>query len=345
MKIFVSLALVLCCTASFALFASPQEEGAKPAESAWLVFEGGEGPGKGKHVVLIAGDEEYRSEEALPMLARILAERHGFRCSVLFSTDRETGEINPEEQTFIPGMHLIDSADMVVCFLRFRELSDEDMAHFVDYIEAGKPILGLRTATHAFDYKRNKESKYARYHWRNQEWKGGFGGQILGDTWVAHHGQHGSQSTRGVIADGQESNPILRGVEDVWGPTDVYAVKNLGDDATVLLWGQVLTGMESTSPALEGPKNNPMMPIVWTRELAQEGRPDQRVICSTIGASVDCQSEDLRRLFINSIYWATGLEDAIPAKNEAGIIGSYDPTPFGFGKYRRGMRVSDFESN
>ncbi|MFT7486773.1 MAG: putative heme-binding domain-containing protein, partial [Candidatus Paceibacteria bacterium] len=106
-----------------------EEHGALEVSSApedpWIVFEGGDGPGKGKHVVLIAGDEEYRSEEALPMLARILSQRHGFRCTVLFSTDKENGEINPEEQTYIPGIEVLDDADMMVCFLRFRELPDE----------------------------------------------------------------------------------------------------------------------------------------------------------------------------------------------------------------------------
>ncbi|HEX8202659.1 MAG TPA: hypothetical protein VF590_19435, partial [Isosphaeraceae bacterium] len=70
---------------------------AMPARAAdpWVVYEGGQGPGRGKHVVLISGDEEYRSEEALPQLARILAEHHGFRCTVLFAIDPKDGTINP----------------------------------------------------------------------------------------------------------------------------------------------------------------------------------------------------------------------------------------------------------
>ncbi len=312
------------------------------SDALWVEYAGGEGAGAGKHVVLIAGDEEYRSEEALPMLARILAKHHGFRCTVLFSTNKDTGEIDPEEQTNIPGMHLLDGADMVVCFLRFRELPDTDMKHFVDYIEAGKPILGIRTATHAFDYKRDTASPYARYHWTDATWPGGFGRQILGDTWIAHHGVHGSQSTRGVIADGAADHPILRGVDDVWGPTDVYAIQNLGDDATVLLRGRVLSGMEPTSAPVDGPVNDPMMPLVWTRELAQPGGDVQRVVCSTIGASVDCRSEGLRRLFVNAVYWGAGLEDAIPAASRVDVVGEYAPTPFGFGKYTRGVRASDF---
>ena len=322
---------------------APEDPG-DPGDELWVTYEGAEGAGRGKHVVLIAGDEEYRSEEALPMLARILAEHHGFRATVLFSTDPETGEIDPDEQTHIPGMHLLDDADLVVCFLRFRELPDDDMAHFVHHVESGKPVVGIRTATHAFDYKRDKESPYRRYHWRSDEWPGGFGRQILGDTWISHHGRHGSESTRGVVAEGAEDHPVLRGVDDIWGPTDVYGIRHLDqDEATVLLRGQVLAGMEPTSPPVEGPKNEPMMPLVWLRELERgPGEPAQRVVCSTIGASVDFESEGLRRVFVNACYWAVGLEASIPEESRVDYVGDYEPTFFGFGKYRKGMRAADF---
>ena len=327
---------------------TPQEDdptvdasGGAADDPRWVVYEGGDGPGAGKHIVLIAGDEEYRSEEALPMLGQILSVRHGFRCSVLFSSNAETGEIDPEEQTHIPGMHLLDEADMMVCFLRFRELPDDDMQHFVDFVEAGKPILGIRTSTHAFDYKRNTESPYRRYSWRNDEWLGGFGQQILGETWISHHGQHGSQSTRGVIHAASRSHPILRGVEDVWGPTDVYGVRNLGADATVLLWGQVLEGMDPDSPVLAGEKNDPMMPLVWLRELDRGDGLHQRIVCSTIGASTDCESEDLRRVFVNACYWALGLADAIPEQSRVDYVGEFNPTPFGFGRFQRGKSPAD----
>lgn len=311
-------------------------------ETPWVVFEGKSGPGQGKHIVLLAGDEEYRSEESMPMLARILAERHGFKCTVLFSTNKETGLIDPEEQTNVPGMHFLDEADMLVCFFRFRELPDEDMAHFVKYVEAGKPILGIRTATHAFSYSRDKESPYARYTWAGGPWDGGFGRQILGETWISHHGHHGKQSTRGLPEAANKMHPVLTGVRDVWGPTDVYGIKGLPEDATVLLRGQVLTGMDPDSSVLEGPKNAPMMPIAWSRELPRANGNTQRIICSTIGASVDCKSADLRRLFVNACYWGMGMEQAIDGTRSVEVVGSYEPTMFGFGKYTRGVRASDF---
>ena len=129
----------------------------------WIVYEGNEGPGAGKHIVLVSGDEEYRSEEALPLLAKILSVHHGFKCTVLFAIDTETGEINPEEQTNIPGLHNLETADMMVLFTRFRELPDEQMKYIVDYTNSGKPVMGLRTATHTFSYSRNLQSPYAKY--------------------------------------------------------------------------------------------------------------------------------------------------------------------------------------
>src|SRR5213596_2786161 len=76
------------------------------------------GPGQGRHIVLLAGDEEYRSEEGLPMLAKILSQRHGFRCTVLFALDPD-GTINPDNQKSLPGAEALDSADAIVMLLRF----------------------------------------------------------------------------------------------------------------------------------------------------------------------------------------------------------------------------------
>lgn len=322
--------------------ATAQDSAQDDTASYRLVYEGSEGPGKGKHVVLLAGDEEYRSEEALPMLARILAVRHGFKCTVLFSLNPETGEIDPDNQTNVPGMEVLAEADMMVLFFRFRELPDADMKHFVDYLEAGKPILGIRTSTHAFDYKRNKESPYAKYHWRSGgEWKGGFGQHILGETWVNHHGRHGGEATRGVAEPANAAHPILRGVEDVFGPTDVYGVKHLPDDATILMRGEVVAGMKPSDPGVEGKKNDPMMPLIWLREPEVADGVRARIACSTIGASVDLKSEGLRRVFVNTCYWGIGIEDQIPEKSDVEYVGKYEPTFFGFGKYVRGIKPAD----
>ena len=309
----------------------------------WVSYEGKEGAGKGKNIVLIAGDEEYRSEEGLPMLARILSQRHGFHCTVLFPINPQDGTIDPNNQTNVVGFHHIATADLVVMLTRFRELPDEQMKFFVDHLNAGKPIIGLRTATHAFAFERNKKSRYAKFDWQNKEWPGGFGQQVLGDTWISHHGNHGKESTRGIINEKFKSHSILRGVDDIWGPTDVYGVAHLPADASVLVYGQVLDGMQPSDKPVPGKKNDPMMPLIWVRNYKGENGKSSRVVCSTIGAATDLESEGLRRLLVNACYWAVGLEEKMPARSDVAYVDNYRPSPFGFGKGKKGVKPADYE--
>ena len=298
----------------------------------WLSIQGsGEKlAGSGKRVVLISGDEEYRSEEALPQLAKILAHHHGFDTTVLFSINPETGLIDPNYQNNIPGLHHLQQADLVIIATRFRELPDWQMQYVVDYFKGGKPVIGLRTATHAFAYSRNKESKFADWSYDSSKWQGGFGQQVLGETWVNHHGKHGSQSTRGVIHPKAESHPILRGVKDVWGPTDVYGVTHLPEDATVLLNGQVLKGMKPDDEPVVGSVNDPLMPLAWLKEYQVADGKSGQAFCTTMGAATDLSSEGFRRLIVNAAYYLSGLQDKIPDRAEVGIVGKFEPSMFGF---------------
>jgi hypothetical protein len=324
-----------------ALLLSAVLDGARGAD--WAVYEGREGAGKGKHIVLIAGDEEYRSEEAMPMLGKILAVRHGFGCTVLFPVNHADGTVDPLTLTNIPGLEALDRADVCVIGLRFRELPDEQMKHFADYVNAGKPIIALRTSTHSFKYERNKQSRYAKYDWHNADWPGGFGQQVLGETWVNHHGDHGKQSTQGVINEPFRDHPVLRGVADIWGPTDVYGVTHLPKDASVLVWGQVLSGMKPTDPPVEGAKNHPMMPLVWLPHYVSANGRASRIVTTTMGAAVDLENEGLRRLAVNACYWAAGRESRIPAKANVDYVGEYKPNWFGFGNFKKGLKPADFE--
>ncbi|MFM8435169.1 MAG: hypothetical protein ACKOBP_07475, partial [Planctomycetia bacterium] len=189
------------------------------AADPWLVVEGGDGPGKGKHVVLVSGDEEYRSEEGLTQLAKILAKRHGFTCTVLYAIDPATGTIDPMNPKNIPGLEALRKADLMVIATRFRSLPDGQMREVDAYLKAGKPVIGLRTATHAFNLP--PESPFARYGWNYNcaDFPEGFGRQVLGETWISHHGHHGHESTRGLVAPEAKDHPILRGINDgdIWG--------------------------------------------------------------------------------------------------------------------------------
>ena len=325
------------------------------ARAAGVVYEGADGPGKGKHIVLVSGDEEYRSEEALPQLGKILARHHGFKCTVLFAIDPADGTINPNVSN-IPGLEALASADLMVLFTRFRDLPDEQMKHIVDYVESGRPIVGIRTATHAFNIKKGKT--YAKYSYNSddKDYSQGFGRQILGETWISHHGRHGSQSTRGIIAPGQESHPILRGIKngDIWGPSDVYGVRlPLPGDSQPLVLGEVLSGMnfdDPSAPAKEDPKtkklvsqNDPMMPIAWTKTYTSASGKNGRVFTSTIGAATDLIAEGTRRLLVNACYWAVGLADKIPEKSNVALVGDYQPSNFKFNGFKRGVKPEEHE--
>ena len=317
----------------------------------WVVYEGKSGIGKGKHIVFLSGDEEYRSEEGLPQLAKILAVRHGFKCTVLFSINK-AGEIDPNTKSNEPGMEALDSADLCVMLLRFREWPDDQMKHFVDYYLAGKPIIALRTSTHAFDYGKNSQSPYKKFHWGSQEWPAGFGRQVLGETWVSHWAAHKKEATRGIIEAGAIKHPIMRGVTDIFGDTDVYEAA-LPGDAQILVRGQVLKGMTPSDPPADYRKktakgveqgiNDPMMPVVWLRNYKNETGRVNKVLATTMGSSTDLQSEDLRRLLVNGAFWAVGLEKKILKKADVDYVGEFKPTMYGFNGFKKGVKPADHE--
>lgn len=308
----------------------------------FVVYQGKSGPGQGKHIVLVSGDEEYRSEEALPQLGQILAKHHGFKCTVLFPVDKD-GTINPNVSN-IPGIEALDTADLMIVALRFRDLPDEQMKHMVDYIESGKPIIGLRTATHAFNIKKDKT--YAKYSFNagDANYKQGFGKQVLGETWVAHHGGHGREATRGIFAPGAESHPILKGIKsgEIFGPTDVYTVTlPLPGDSQPLVLGEVVAGMKPEDKAVEGKKNDPMMPVAWTKTYETASGKKARVFTTTMGSANDLSNEALRRLLVNASYWALKMEEKIPEKADVALVGDFQPSNFSFGGFKKGVKPED----
>jgi len=330
MKLHWKILVILLAGAAIAF----AHNGDKP----WLVFEG-----KGKHIVLLSGDEEYRSEEGVPMLARILAERHGFRCTVLFSINKQTGEIDPNTKDNEPGLEALHSADLCVMLLRFRAWPDEQMKQFADYYRAGKPIVALRTSTHAFSFATNSANRSFN----------DFGKQVLGEKWVSHWGRHKFEATRGVIEPDARNHPILRGVTDIFGDTDVYEA-HPPTDAKVLVRGRVLKGMKPDDPPADYQKkratdkqpqgiNDPMMPVAWIRQYKNEAGATNRIFTTTMGSSTDLQSEGLRRLVVNACYWALGLEKQIPARSNADIVGEYRPLPYGSNGFKKGVRPKDLQ--
>ncbi|MBM3877821.1 MAG: ThuA domain-containing protein [Verrucomicrobia bacterium] len=316
---------------------------ATAAENTWVTYDAKPGPGKGKHLVFLTGDEEYRSEEGLPQLAKILSQRHGFKCTVLFSVDDE-GFINPDKGGSLSNPAALDSADAIVMLLRFRRWDEGASKRFEAALDRGVPIIALRTSTHAFNgYP--KDSPFAKWNFNNG---GGFGRQVLGETWVTHWGRHKVEACLAVTEPGAEHHPILRGVKDAFADSDVYEAHPPAD-ARILLRGKVLKGMKPEDPpadykkktvkGVEQPVNDPAMPVAWTRDHARENGKVNKVFCTTMGAATDLLSEGTRRLVVNAVFWGLGLE--VPAKANVEIVGEFKPTMYGFKTYKKGVKPSD----
>ncbi len=301
-----------------------------PQSPLWLTYQGANGPGRGKHIVFVAADQEYRSEQSMPMLARILAQRHGFDCTVLFSLN-EKNEVDPtqkirwQDKTVthnIPGLEYLPKADLLVLFSRLITLPDEQIKHIIAYLDSGKPIMGIRTANHGFleNFPYTKDGKRVR-----------FGDDVLGGSFRGHHGNWHADSTRGIFVEKMKDHPILVGVKDIWGPSDVYRTypegKSLPTDCEALVFGQPLLGRKPNDGV--NSKKEPL-PIAWTKNWTGGTGKTARVFHVTMGSAKDYESAGLRRLTINAAYWCLGLEKRIEATSSVEYVGEYKPLASGF---------------
>ncbi|MEO0475647.1 MAG: ThuA domain-containing protein, partial [Planctomycetota bacterium] len=318
----------------------------------WVTYPGGEGPGKGKHIVLVSGDEEYRSEESMPQMGKILSKHFGFKCTVLFAQNPKTGEIDPDNQNNIPGLEALKTADLMFIVTRFRNLPDEQMQHIDAYLKTGKPVVGMRPATHAF--KIPGDRKFHKYSFNSgvEGWEGGFGRQIFGETWAGHHVGNKRGYIRGIVADGAKDHPIVRGLEpgEIGGKTGVYRVTlPMKPEATPIVLGGALQGLDFDKPLMEGEKNNPMMPVAWTHTYEAEPGKKGRAFVTTMGASQDLLVPGFRQMMVQGTFWALGMSDQIPVEGlKVDLVGEFKPNPYAFSRggnkaYKAGLKPSDYE--
>jgi hypothetical protein len=235
-------------------------------------------------------------------------------------------------------MEALESADLMVVFTRFQNWPDDQMQHFVSYLERGGPIVGLRTATHGFQIP--GKSKWAKYGngYNGDDYKGGWGRQVLGEKWAGHYGGNHRQSTRLDIVPGKKAHPILRGVKDMWAQCGGYKAAPL-EPSEILAMAQPLKGMTPDSPP-----NETMPPVAgaWTRSYQGKSGKEGRVFTSTYGASNDILSEGYRRMLINACFWAAGMENAIVADANVSFVGKFNPTwGKGGGRRKSGTKPED----
>ena len=301
-----------------------------------IVYEGGDGPGKGRHIVFLASDHEYRAEEACPALARILAKRLGFKCTVVFGVDKD-GFIEAGSSR-VSGLEALEGADLFFIFARFLNLPDGQMAHIDDYLQRGGPVVGLRTSSHAFRIPAG--SKFAKYDFRSKVdgYENGFGHQVLGNTWVGHYGKNHKQGTRVVTVPEQRGHVILTGVGETAFTHAGGYVGKAAADFTVLATSQPLVSMD---PASAPDPDKPPMPCTWTRHYTAADGSQHRVFHSTQGASQDLLDENYRRMILNGVLWAIGMEKEIRADLDISFVGPYRPGRFSFGGHVKGVKPAD----
>ena len=279
-----------------------------PTMAGSLVYEGSERLGKGKHIVFLANDREYRSEQTCPLLAKILAKHHGFRCTVLFGLNAE-GEIEAGASN-VPGLAALEDADMLFFFTRFMNLPDEQAGLLVDYFERGGPAVGVRTSTHCFNGQKGKWEKL-NFNYRGEDYRGGLGEQVFGNTWdkgrgQSHYGSNHNMGSRITPIATAAGHPILTGVKQIHAYSGAYKSQP-PSDAQPLLEVQVLSTFDPSD------KINTAKPIVnagWTRDwyVAPSGaKKNARIVYASFGASEDLLSEDGRRFLANACMWAVTL--------------------------------------
>lgn len=303
-----------------------------------VVYKGKNGAGHGKNIVFIASDHEYRSEETLPALARILANRFGFTCTVIFALDSNRNILPGGSD--LRGLKALDKADLMVIFTRFSNFADEEMQHINDYLEKGKPVVGLRTATHAFNNPDNPKWGHYSYEYDGpmKSWKHGFGEMVLGETWVGHYGKNHEQASRLVIEKGQENHPVMAGVKNIFVQSGGYNAYPEQTGSTVLARGQVLNGMTPDAPADPSKEE---LPVAWIRNYKLDSGASGRAFATTHGASEDLLNEGFRRMLVNACFWAMGMEKQIQPTSNVDFVGPYKPTTFNFDGYKANVKPSD----
>jgi uncharacterized protein len=290
---------------------------------------------KKPHIVFVFGDEEYRSEESMPMLGEILKRELGAKITLCYPID-SIGYVNPNVNDNIAGLKALKKADMMILFCRWRNLPKDQAKFIEEFAESGKPVIGFRTSTHTFLYKTDSTRFYL-----NNDWPAKF----LGQQWITHHGHFDDGKaplTSVYLQENGHITPILNGVKPFQAYSWLYHVNGgdwkLNGDCKTFLEGKSLKSQHEIDGKLD---QFPMtQPVAWTKFYTGKQGKIARVFFTTLGHPFDFKEESMRKLSINGIYWALGLEHLIP-QNGANVtlVSPYEPSNSGFGeKFKKKMK-------
>jgi len=289
------------------------------------------------HIVFVTGGEEYRSEESMPMLARLAKRELNAKVTICYALD-SLGIVDPNRLDHIAGLEALETADLMVIMTRFRALPENERTYISDYVESGKPIVGFRTSTHALKY----EDPTLAY-WNN-EWPT----KVFGQQWITHHGHFddGNNPLTEVYDIGKE-HPILNGFNSIKAYSWLYHVDGgdwkLYGDSEPLLEGRSLKSKHEMDGNLDKyPLTNP---VAWTKSYTGKKGIKARVFFTTLGHPYDFKIPEVRKLALNGIFWALGKEKNIPKEGvNVTLDFVYEPNNSGFGKqYKPNMKPIQIE--
>lgn len=291
---------------------------------------------KSPHIVFVIGDEEYRSEESMPMLAALAKRELGAKVSLCYSLD-SLGFIDPNRSDYIAGLEALETADLMVMFTRFRALPKNQLKYITDYAESGRPMVGFRTSTHAFLYEKDSTMQHMNNVWPSK---------IFGQQWITHHGHFddGAAPLTRVFFEKESSNPLLKGVEEFDAYSWLYHVQggewDLHGNSRPFLMGRSLKSKHEMEGKLDlYPLENP---VAWTKTYKGEKGKEARVFFTTLGHPYDWKNENMRRLALNGISWALDMD--IPESFNLSFVSPYDPNNSGFGKkFKQGLKPIEIQ--
>ncbi|MHC4890571.1 MAG: ThuA domain-containing protein [Planctomycetota bacterium] len=227
---------------------------------------------KRPRMVFISAESEYKAAESYPGFAHELEMKYGLNCEILQGSIQKSGE----DRNYISGMETLSKADLVLVFVRRRAFQAEQMQYFRDYLERGKPLIGLRTASHAFDTRGKAPDGHVE--WRK------FDAEVLGGNYDGHYGS--GPVTTVTAAAGAKGHPVLAGVQTPFASIgSLYEVSPLSRSAKQLLTGTI--------------PNKEAEPVAWTNTYKKA-----RVFYTSLGHPDDFKNPQFRRLLINAVFWA-----------------------------------------
>lgn len=239
------------------------------------------------HAVLVAGTLHYSPELTLPLFAQEL-ERFGFRTTVV------RGEGDPEKKTenVLPGIGALADADVAIFFPRFLQLPDREWQPIEDYLKSGKPVIGLRTASHAFRYPKN----HPRYNWNDD-----FGRRALGTPYIVHQ----TGTTEVSVIQKYKIHPIMSHVTKTqWvSPGTLYLTRLEGGCVPLLMGtgkGPFRLIEKEFGPIQVNESEADIVAWAWQNEWGG------KVFGTSLGDPGDFAEESFTRMLVNSVCWAVG---------------------------------------